>query len=380
MQQLCCASKYPCSPECKIVGQILHDHPLSYALTATADVLVVYLQQFWKTVSKVLDIKDTIKFKLDTQDITYTIDMFCDTLHLPMETLNKPFIAPVNIKVIESFMQTVGYQGVVNKVSALYTKFLAQPWQTMFKKKDVIQYPRFTKLIIANLIKKFPSIPQRLDEDYHSIKDDILLVSVYSTGNVLFRGMLIPDAFLTNEICATDDYKETTPRAYKTPTLTATSPQGKKRKQSAEETSSPIKSLKITIKQKQVVEEPGSHKEHLEVIHDDDVNDDEKKDEKNDDVGTHDMGSLENRTEKMQITIPTTPRSPMINLSSDKNVDQELTDNVSPSTTTTTKDPHKKRRISSKYTHLLVALRRMCSRQGYMIKDMERKRVTTSEF
>ncbi|GKB45464.1 hypothetical protein Tco_0896217 [Tanacetum coccineum] len=34
----------PCSPECKIVGQILLDHPLSYALTTNADVPVVYLQ------------------------------------------------------------------------------------------------------------------------------------------------------------------------------------------------------------------------------------------------------------------------------------------------------------------------------------------------
>ncbi|GJZ95175.1 hypothetical protein Tco_0667378 [Tanacetum coccineum] len=28
----------PCSPECKIIGKILLDHPLSYALTATADI------------------------------------------------------------------------------------------------------------------------------------------------------------------------------------------------------------------------------------------------------------------------------------------------------------------------------------------------------
>ncbi|GJZ95176.1 hypothetical protein Tco_0667379 [Tanacetum coccineum] len=34
----------PCSPECKIVGKILLDHPLSYALTATADIPAVYLQ------------------------------------------------------------------------------------------------------------------------------------------------------------------------------------------------------------------------------------------------------------------------------------------------------------------------------------------------
>ncbi|GJY33295.1 hypothetical protein Tco_0417764, partial [Tanacetum coccineum] len=261
---------------------ILLDHLLSYALTATADVPAVYLQQFCKN---------------NTQD--------------------NPFVAPVNIEIIESFIHTVGYQGVVDK------------WDFMncvSQKKDVIEYPRFTKPIIVDLMKKFPSIPSRLEEDYHSVKDDIPL-----------------------EIHATDDYKESTPRAYKIHTLT-TSPQGKKRKQSAGETSSPRKSLKVTIKQKQVVEgekdeesyadkfaasmihdddfrdriEPGSHKEHPEVFDVDDDNKEEKKDEKKDD----EMGSLENRTEKMQTPIPTTPKSPRINLSSDKNIAQELMDTV----------------------------------------------------
>ncbi|GJS05905.1 hypothetical protein Tco_0362701 [Tanacetum coccineum] len=148
----------PCSPECKIVGQILLDHPLCYALTATADVSAV--------------------FKLDAQEITYTVDMFRDALKLPVETPDNPFITPVNIKIIESFIQRVGYQGVVDKVSVFYTKFLAQPWQT---------------------IRRLSSSPQRLDEDYHSIKDDIPLVSVYTKGNVTIRGMLISDAFLTDD-------------------------------------------------------------------------------------------------------------------------------------------------------------------------------------
>ncbi|GKD87098.1 hypothetical protein Tco_1358252 [Tanacetum coccineum] len=175
-----------CSQECKIFGQILFDHPLSYALTATADVSVVYLQQFWRTI---------------------------------METLDNSFVIPATIKIIESFMNRVGYQGVVDK-------------------------------------------------------DDIPLVSVYTMGNVTVRGMLISDSFLTKEIRATDDYKEyetmfvnvvvpmnqpqpvvstqgthrSTPRAHRIPSLTTASPQGKKRKQSAGETSSPQKSLKVTIK------------------------------------------------------------------------------------------------------------------------------------
>ncbi|GJT41862.1 hypothetical protein Tco_0941727 [Tanacetum coccineum] len=189
----------------------------------------------------------------------------------------------------------------------------------VFQKKDVIEYPRFTNVIIADLMKKYPSISLRFEEDYHSINVDISLVSFYTTRNVIVRGMLILDAFLTEEICATDDYMESTPRAHRTPTLTTTSPQGKKRNQSAGETSSPQKSLKVTIKQNQVVEgekevesyankfvasmihddvddsnnriEPESHKEHPELVDDDDDIEEEKKDDE--------MGSLEIRTEKL---------------------------------------------------------------------------------
>ncbi|GJS45204.1 retrovirus-related pol polyprotein from transposon TNT 1-94 [Tanacetum coccineum] len=202
----------PCSPKCKIVGQILLDHPLGYALTATVDVPIVYLQQFYRTVSKVPGPEDTIKFMLNTQEFIYTVYMFRDILHLPVETPENPFVAPVNIETIEAFMNRVGYQGVGDK--------------------------------------KFPYIPQRIEEDYYSIKDDIPLVSVYTTRNVLVRGMLIPDAFLTEEIRATDDFKE-----YETVFMNVDVPMnqsqpGKKRKQSAGESSLPRQSHKITIKRK----------------------------------------------------------------------------------------------------------------------------------
>ncbi|GJZ10687.1 hypothetical protein Tco_0545446 [Tanacetum coccineum] len=255
------------------------------------------------------------------------------------------------------------------------------------QKKDYIQYPRFTKLIIADLIKKYVTISPRIEEDYNSIKDDISLVSVYTTGNVIVRGMLILDEFLIEEIRAIDDFKEyetvflnvvvpmnqpqpvvstqrphrSIPRAHRTPTVSTASLQGKKRKQNVEETN---------------MLEPESHKENPEYIDDDDDNEKERTNELKDD----EMGSLETRIEHMQISIPTTPRSPRINLSSDKNITQELTDTVLVPTTTTSKDPHPKRSITSKYNHLPGTLRRMCMRQGYMIKNMERKCVTTNEF
>ncbi|GKB45930.1 hypothetical protein Tco_0896683, partial [Tanacetum coccineum] len=407
-----------CSPECKIVGKILLDHSLSYALTATADVPVVYLQQFWKTVIKMLDTEDTIILKLDSQEIVYTVDMFCDTLKLPVETPNNPFITPVIIETIESFMQT-----------------------------GVFWY----QLIIAVFNGKYPSIPQRHDEDYHSIKDD-------------------------------------TPLEYETvtPTLTVASPHGKKRKQRAGETSLPRKPIKVTIRQKKpntplipppgddrerdkvaeatilsltlhktalaaeaqeniakvqekldeeeierIVEgeedeesyasefvdsmlnddvddfgtriEPESYKGHPEnVNHDDEEIEKEKKDDeikkkkKDDDVEKTDevvnkkdydevaTGSMETMNEKMQTPIPTPTRSPKKDLCSDKIISEELTTTVSPTTTTTSKESSilkcKKRSISYKTKNLPGSIAGMCRRRGQICTHIKNKFITHDFF
>nr|GEW68329.1 hypothetical protein [Tanacetum cinerariifolium] len=163
------------------------------------------------TVSKVPGPEDTIKFMLNTREFIYIMNMFRDILHLLVETPENLFVAPVNIETIETFMNKVGYLGVVDK------------------------------------------IPQRINENYHSIKDDVPLDSVYTTEDMRLQEMMITNTFLTKEIHATDDFKESTPRAHRTPTLTA-SPQGKKRKQNVIDSSSPQNSLKITVRQQKVVE------------------------------------------------------------------------------------------------------------------------------
>ncbi|GJV16736.1 hypothetical protein Tco_1362059 [Tanacetum coccineum] len=307
------------------------------------------------------------------------------------------------LTIMRSHILILGYQGILDKVSAFYTKNLAQPWQTMFKvfnrclttrltgydqtkikqKKNIIQYPRFTKLIIDDIMEKFESIHKRLEEDYHTIKDDTQLVNVYTTREVTVHEMMIPNDLLTDK---------------------------KKRKgtQVAGETSSPRKSLKIRFKQQNpisttpippsddrerdeiieasqlsislektakvyeeqqnvaVVEEtlleedvekivegdddldgtefadtvllsdedsgdmlePGSHKENPKKNDDDVEKKDYKKDADDDDHTNHALirtqvpGSLEIRTQKMHTPIPSPPRSPRINLSSDKAIDQ----------------------------------------------------------
>nr|GFC22579.1 hypothetical protein [Tanacetum cinerariifolium] len=52
---------------------------------------------------------------------------------------------------------------------------------------------------------KYESIPKSLEEEYHTIKDDTLLVNVYTTGEGIVLVMQIPN--------------ELTPRATRTPNL-----------------------------------------------------------------------------------------------------------------------------------------------------------------
>ncbi|GKG17897.1 hypothetical protein Tco_0372195, partial [Tanacetum coccineum] len=117
----------------RVVGQLLVDHAFSHALTATADVLTVYIQQFWRTVKQVPNANETIRFMVDKQEITYTVDMFRATLKLLVETPEQPFIPPADFDYIQPFLKILGYQGPLERVSAFFTKNLAQPWQTMFK-------------------------------------------------------------------------------------------------------------------------------------------------------------------------------------------------------------------------------------------------------
>ncbi|GJU28769.1 hypothetical protein Tco_1167390 [Tanacetum coccineum] len=197
--------------------------------------------------------------------------MFHDVLHFPVETPENPFVAPVNIEIIEAFMNRVGYQGVIDK------DFM----NNVNQKKEAIQYPRFIRLIIADLIKKFQEISQRIKEDYHSIKDDIPLITIRQQKVV----------------------------------------KGEKDDDDSEDRL-----------------EPGSHKDNPEHVDENDDKDEEKVDKEE----GGEIGSLETRTEEMQTPIPIKLRSPRTILSSEKNITQEFTDTVPIPTITTSNTPHSK--------------------------------------
>nr|GEV80498.1 copia protein [Tanacetum cinerariifolium] len=232
--------------ECKIVGQLLLNHPLSYALIATADVLTIY--------SSIASGNNYKSIYCTGNNAIYST-MNADSWIL--RRLIKHDQTKINILQI--------FYAMVNRVHVNCVALLWWDFLNCILQKDVISYLRFTKIIIADLMKKFDSIPLRLKEDYHSIKDDILLVSVYTMGNVIVQGMLILDEFITNDIRATKEYKEYMKVTY--PYYYWSSKEEKEEVTS--ETSSPRKFLKVTIKQKKpsttLIPPPGDDRERVEM-------------------------------------------------------------------------------------------------------------------
>nr|GEV20363.1 reverse transcriptase domain, reverse transcriptase zinc-binding domain protein [Tanacetum cinerariifolium] len=256
--------------ECKIVGHLLVDHALSYALNAIADV---------------------------PAEITYTVDMFCSTLNVPMENPAHPFIAPTTLKFIQPFLKISSYQGLVDKVIAFYMKNLAQLWQTMLKVFNCCLTSRTlghdqTKI---NILQIFHAMINRvhvdyavfyggifytasirrkiLEEDYHSIKDDVLLVSVYTTGNMTVKGMLILDDLLTADIRETQEYKD-----YVKERMWKRLSEGEDEESYASEF---VNFVFLNEEDTSTKLEPKSQKENPKIVDDDDV--DEMKDDKKDD-------------------------------------------------------------------------------------------------
>ncbi|GJR37006.1 hypothetical protein Tco_1212690 [Tanacetum coccineum] len=322
-------------------------------------------------VSKVPDTKDTIKFKLDTQEITYTVDMFLDTLKIPIKNPDNPFIAPIIVRTFKSFMQTVGYQGVVDKWDFL---------NCVFQKKDVIMYPRFTKLIIADLMKKYPSIPKWLEENYHSIKDDIPLTTIIPPpSDDRERDEIAKATLLSLTLHKTALAAKAQENVAKVQEKLAEE-EIEKMVEGKEDEESYASEFVDSMFNDDVDDfgtriKPRSHKENLEVVDDDDdVNDKEKQDEKKDDDDQTKEGDVEKTDDAAE------------EKDDDDHIDHTLVKThatgttISPTTATTSKVRSKKGLSFNKTKILSGSIAGMSRRRGQSRNHIKNKFVTYEFF
>nr|GEU89146.1 hypothetical protein [Tanacetum cinerariifolium] len=284
------AKNIPCSPKCKIVGQLLLDHPLRH-------------------------------------EIVYTVDIFRSTLKLPVETAKNPFIATATMKFIQPFMQIVGYQGVVDKRDV----------DSGYDIRATKEYKEYIKLFVGVDVPMIQLQPVIFTQGMHKTKPSAH--SHHQAKETKYYSILPPD-----DDQERDDMAEATLLSL---TLHKTSLAAEARESIAkvqekleeEEIEKMVKgeddeesyASEFVDSMFQVNDdnfgnmiEAESHKEHSKNIDDDDETKKDKKDDKKDDEKANDdekkdeTGSMETRKEKMHIPIPSPTRSLRKTLSSYK--------------------------------------------------------------
>nr|GEW47006.1 hypothetical protein [Tanacetum cinerariifolium] len=136
-----------CPKECRIVGQILVDHALIHALTATTDVLAIYIQQLWRTVKQVPNGNENIRFMVDKKDIIHNVDIFCATLELPVETPEQPFYEFIHKRLEEEY-HTINDDTLMKKS----TPTTPLPLSDNIERDDIIEATQLSLAVAKNKV------------------------------------------------------------------------------------------------------------------------------------------------------------------------------------------------------------------------------------
>ncbi|GJZ88980.1 hypothetical protein Tco_0660762 [Tanacetum coccineum] len=235
---------------------------------------------------------------VDKETITYIVDMFCDTLKIPVETPEQPFIEP-DTQEYKDYVEEFGGVTIKQKKPISITI----PLPSDDRERDEIHEATQLSLALHKTVKLAEEQENIAAVEEQLLKEDVEKI-VEGEDEDSYASKFADSVFLNKE-----------------------------------DTSARL--------------EPESHKENPEIVDDDDDDVNEKKDNKKDDDNdddndNHDDQALVRNKRMGSSEIRTPPRSPRTDLSSDKTISQELIATISPTPTTTSQDRSKSKPTSSK--------------------------------
>ncbi|GJV41673.1 hypothetical protein Tco_1420113 [Tanacetum coccineum] len=217
-----------CQNECKIIANILQNHPLRFSIAASSSVPWIYLGQFWHTL-KEDGSKYRLKFVLDRKELTLTLDDFRRIFQLPQATNNIHECFVVALKFSEmvlfflndlvftlelrspSNFKTTGLMlyCFINNMHVDYAELL---WEGLHYALEhpstLVPYLRFTKLIVGHCMTAYPGISKRVRDKYHNLEHDEMVKSIFNAGkNNVGVGIKIPSWMITDEMKLTENYQ-----------------------------------------------------------------------------------------------------------------------------------------------------------------------------
>ncbi|GKA61252.1 hypothetical protein Tco_0760659 [Tanacetum coccineum] len=248
-----------CSPESKLLTNIIKNHPLRFSIAASSSVPWIYMAQFWHTLKEDRS-KHRLTFMLNKKDLSLTLDDFRTILHLPQATDNNhdSFVLPPSfLEMVAFYKNELGFTMKLKTSSSFKTTGLLHPWQMLCKifskclttrvtgwdqpslqimqivysfinnihvdyvellweglyyslhhLTSSIPYPRFTKIIISHYMTNFPEISRRARDRYHNLKDDDIMKNIFNSGRYKDKvRMKIPAWMISKEMKHTKRYR-----------------------------------------------------------------------------------------------------------------------------------------------------------------------------
>ncbi|GKC57933.1 hypothetical protein Tco_1085531, partial [Tanacetum coccineum] len=247
----------------QVVIDIIKNSTCFKAFTISADVLEIFLQQFWYTIKKVQD-TDSYEFLLANKKCTVNVEVFRKILDICPRVEGIDFTDVPDDDTALIFLIDLGYNGLLNRHTDMFVDHMHQLWRTlaaiinkylsgkttsndklrksrieilwgMFNRENVdypeliwedfayqidhrkekrsrrdMPYPRFTKIIINHFLKQHKSLTNHNHKHYHTIKDDGIvsrLKFVRIGENYQEYRLPIPDVMLTDAIKRLESYQ-----------------------------------------------------------------------------------------------------------------------------------------------------------------------------
>nr|GEY07133.1 hypothetical protein [Tanacetum cinerariifolium] len=110
----------------QLVYDVLRLTPFFKAFLVTADVLEIYMQEFWATATIHHHI---IRFKMDNKKHIVNLESFREMLHICPRLPHQPFVKPPFEEEILAFLCFLGHSAVIKKLTYVNINKLHQPWR-----------------------------------------------------------------------------------------------------------------------------------------------------------------------------------------------------------------------------------------------------------
>ncbi|GJU09666.1 hypothetical protein Tco_1132062 [Tanacetum coccineum] len=164
--------------------------PFYHAFLITADVLAIFMQEFWATISVH---KSSIRFTINKKKVSLNVDLFREILQFFPKIPGQKFEDLSLEHDILSFIRDLGHNGDITYLTNIKNKDA--------KKTNKMSYPRLTKIIIDYFMSKDQSISRRNKMFWHTARDDTMFTSIrciFRHKDTQVYGTILPKE-LTNQ-------------------------------------------------------------------------------------------------------------------------------------------------------------------------------------